>query len=173
FAFGHWHLPSVGIEGFAIGIAAGNWLTVILMLLDLQTRLFKNKALFSNLSWPRFSIFNRLFSNGYSSGLRLSCFALIFIIAAAVIGHYQPNNLAYFQMVSQCFLLSHLFANALSQPALIRISQIQQQNNRSHMLLVIQGAYLLSLSIILPLSLVLLIYPEWIISWFRLHPSDP
>lgn len=172
FAFGKLGFPKLGISGFAIATSIGFWLLLMIILHDLHKNIFFNQmSIFKCFPKPDLTIIKSFLRNGYSSGLRLSSFALIFIISATVMGHYNPQNLPYFQIVSQCFLLSFIISSAIAQPTLIRTSQVRRFGNCHEMMGIMKAAYCLSFLFILPLSATMLFYPALILMMFNVHFS--
>ena len=171
-AHGKFGLPEFGLSGIAIGTLASYFVMNIMMGLYVQFHPnFRGFHPFARLWRIDFTLMKRIIRLGLPNAVIVMSETGMFVIAGFMIGTFGTNALASAGIANQIAAMAFMVPLGLSQATASVVGRAAGENNAQKVGMAGWSAHILGCIIAVPMTAILLLYPEGLATIF-IQPSD-
>lgn len=171
-ANGLWGLPHFGLSGIAIATMISYMVMNVMMIIYIQFHKdFAGLNPFVRLWRLDFPLMRRIFRLGLPNAIIVMSETGMFVIAGFMIGTFGTAALASAGIANQIAAMAFMVPLGLSQATASVVGRAAGQNDAMQVGCAGWSAHILGIVIALPMTLILLIFPEALAMLF-IHPSD-
>jgi MATE family multidrug resistance protein len=164
--FGKFGLPAIGISGIAYANSFASYFILLLVILYLRDKEFKNYHIFSWQTKINTKVIAKLFSLGYPISVQFGVELAAFSISAIFFGWLGEDALAAFQAVIQFNMIIIMIPYGFAQSSAILIGQALGRNEKSVTKLLGNAALIMGIVFMLLIAAAYLLMPKTLMSMY-------